>query len=136
MVWIVSARNASLADYMTMVSFMAKDFVTEAFATYCHRNGGLLQLCFLLNEDVDVAKWFPIYSVEYCEWEGKCDQPVTIDGCMLLGMSTCDLIHTKNLKNMRSRLAVRLGLVLDVTIVVDDVSDIIGDEIIVNENIK
>ena len=86
MVWIVSARNASLADYMTMVSFMAKDFVTEAFATYCHRNGGLLQLCFLLNEDVDVAKWFPIYSVEYCEWEGKCNQPVTINGCMLLGM--------------------------------------------------
>jgi len=36
------------------------------------------------------------------------DQPLTIDGCMLMGMSTCDLVHTKNLKNTRSRLCRRL----------------------------
>ena len=61
------------------------------------------------RSELDVASWFPMYTVKRFDDDAVAlDQPLTIDGCMLMGMSTCDLVHTKNLKNTRSRLCRRL----------------------------
>ncbi|CAB9500263.1 expressed unknown protein [Seminavis robusta] len=110
--FLVTSLCATLADYATMVEFMKREFVTEAFVAYHHRHR-YLQFCCLIHEDeeVNVRSWFPNYTVqEFDDDNIELDQPVTIQSCMLISMSNCDLIQTKNLKNTRLRICERLGL--------------------------
>lgn len=121
--WVITAANVTLSDYVTMVEFMAKDFVAEAFTVYNHTQG-TMQMCFLISEgkEIDVqTDWFPLYAVNYFDDNsGALDQPLSLEGCMLISMSGCDLIHTKNLRNTRSRIATRLTLTLpDEAVVVE-----------------
>jgi len=41
---MVTAQEATLSDYTAMVEFMAREFVTEAFAVYNHSQG-MMQFC-------------------------------------------------------------------------------------------
>ena len=111
--WVVTSLCATLSDYTTMVEFMRREFVTEAFVVYDHKQSHL-QLCCLIDEDEEVnnaSHWFPNYTVqEFDDDIVELDQPLSMEGCMLISMSNSDLIHTKNLKNTRSRLCERLGL--------------------------
>ena len=76
-----------------------------SFVVYDHKQG-YLQLCCLIDEDEEVnnaSHWFPNYTVqEFDDDIAELDQPLSIEGCMLISMSNSDLIHTKNLKNTRS----------------------------------
>ena len=121
--WVVTSLCATLSDYTTMVEFMRREFVTEAFVVYDHRRSHL-QLCCLIDEDEEVnnaSHWFPHYTVhEFDDDIVELDQPLSIEGCMLISMSNSDLIHTKNLKNTRSHLCERLGLSIPATSTVLD----------------
>ena len=112
--WVVSVENATLSDYMAMMDFMQREFVTEAFTVFS-QSSKRMQMCSLIHEDeeVDVKSWFSKYVVDYFDDRAaELDQPLTIEACMLLSMSEADLIHTKNLRNTRSRLCDRLGITL------------------------
>ena len=88
--------------------------MTEAFVAYIHGRN-LIQLCCLIHrdEEVKLRTWFPSYTVdEFDDNPTELDQPLTLEGCMLISLSSCDLVHTKNLKNTRSRLCDRLGLII------------------------
>ena len=113
--WVVTSLCATLSDYTTMVEFMWWEFVTEACVVYDHRRS-YLQLYCLIDEDEEVnnaSHWFPHYTLqEFDDDIVELDQPLSIEGCMLISISSSDLIHTKNLKNTRSRLCERLGLTI------------------------
>ena len=118
--WIVESLCATLADYMAMVRFMRKPFVAEAFVTYNKRRQ--LQMCCQIHEDeeVNVRSWFPNYSVEEIDDFMELDQSVSIEGCLLIGLSDCELIQTKNLKNTRLRLCQRLDIAVPATSIVTE----------------
>ena len=66
-------------------------------------------------EEVNVKPWFPYFTVQEFDDEfdadtAALDQPLSMEVCMLICLPSCDLMHTKNLKNTRSRLCDRLGL--------------------------
>ena len=114
--WVVTGLCATLSDYITMVEFMQREFVTEAFVVYDHKRG-YLQLCCLINEDEEVnsaSHWFPNnYNIqEFDDDIAELDQPLSIESCMLISIANSDLIHTKNLKNTRSCLCECLGLTI------------------------
>jgi hypothetical protein len=119
--WIVSGAAATLSDYVVMVAFMSRSFVDEAFIIY-GQGGGLLQACLIMNEEVDVASWFPTYTAtHFDDGDSALDQPLNIEACLLMGMSSSDLVHTKNLANTRSRLCKRLGLTMaDTSVVIEE----------------
>ena len=120
--WVVESLCATVADYMAMVRFMRKPFVAEAFVTYSRRRQ--LQMCCLIHKDeeVNVRNWFPTYSVEEIDDDiMELDQSASIEACMLIGLSGCDLIQTKNLKNTRLRLCERLDMTCpDASIVIEE----------------
>ena len=114
--WVVTGLCATLSDYITMVEFMRREFVTEAFVVYDHKQSHL-QLCCLINKDEEVnsaSHWFPNNYIiqEFDDDIAELDQPLSIESCMLISITNSDLIHTKNLKNTRSRLCERLGLTI------------------------
>ena len=121
--WVVSRRDATLSDYLAMVVFMSEEFVSEAFVIYSHAQT-MIQLCFqaIGDDELDVASWFPTYNVVNYNYF-KLDQPLTIEGCMLMGMTMCDLVHTKNLSNTRGRLGRQLGLTMTETSVLVEKGD-------------
>ena len=95
------------------VKFLQREFVTEGFITFSSPRLESLQLCFVIDndEEVNIKSWFPNYPVDYFDNDNtQLDQPVALESCMLIAMSTSDLIHTKNLKNTRSHLSSRLGI--------------------------
>ena len=82
---------------------MARDFVSEGFI--CSSGGAIHLCCIISDPEQDVAQWWPMYSVKRISEDLDVDQPVILEACMLISMSGCDLIQTKNLKNTRNRLA-------------------------------
>ena len=93
--WIVSACHANLSDYTAFVNFTKEDFVTEAFVVFNH-SGRTMQLCFLVNEDdkADVRQWFPGHVVNhYDDNSSELDQPLSIEACMLIAVSNCQLFR-------------------------------------------
>jgi hypothetical protein len=121
--YLISAPKGNLSDYLVMVSFLARSWVAEGFISF-DGAGKLLQLCVIIdeNEEVDVGGWFPTYTVnQFDDNVAALDQPIGIHACMLMALSSSDLIHTKNLKNTRSRLTRRLNLsIADTDTVVED----------------
>lgn len=118
--WMVSVQSATLSDYLVLVAFMGNDFVNEAFIVYNHSQR-IMQMCALIHDDeeVDVKTWFPLYAVNHCDdWSSTLDQPLAVDGLMMMGMAECDLVQCKNLENTRNRLCTRLGLTVAATSVV------------------
>lgn len=117
--WIVNSSQAALADYIVMLNYMKEEFVDEAFVSYNHTHG-LMQLCLLVHEDeeIDIKHWFPMHAVAHYEDKIELDQPLTIEACMLMGLTNSDLVHTKNLENTRSRLCRVLGIAVSATSVV------------------
>jgi hypothetical protein len=112
--WLVSCKDGALADYLVCLTFMKRPFVSEAFVVYSHSRRSL-QLCLVLDpdEEIDIQSWFPSFTVHYFDDDDtSLDQPLTIDACMLMSMSSSELVHTKNLSSMRSRLCKRLGLTI------------------------
>ena len=116
--WIVTSVSADLSDYTTMLEFLQKKFITEGFLAYSHRQS-LIQLCFLIDEDensIHPKTWFPSHNIR--EFDDDCielDQAISLESCMLISLSSCDIVHTKNLKNTKMRLCERLGLEIDTT---------------------
>lgn len=109
--WVVTSLCATLSDYVTMVEFMQHESVTEAFVACDHRRN-LLQLCCLMHEDeeVNMKSWFPSYAIqEFDNDTVELDQPLSIEGCVLISTSNSSLVHAKNLANTRLRLCDKLG---------------------------
>jgi hypothetical protein len=119
--YLISAPKGNLSDYLVMVSFLARSWVAEGFISF---GDGLIQLCVIIDEDeeIDVGGWFPTYVTNrFDDTVPGLDQPIGIHACMMLAMSSCDIIHSKNLKNTRSRLAKRLNLTIaDMDTVVEE----------------
>ena len=115
--WVISAP-VTLPIYMTMVEFIEREFVTEGFIS-C--SNGTMNMCVVCEPEQDVVSWWPTYPVKQIKDDTDIDQPVTLEACMLVSMAKCDMIQTKNLKNMRRRIATRMGVeISDVSVVVDE----------------
>jgi hypothetical protein len=110
--WLVTAPKGNLSDYLVFVAFLARPFIREGFISF---GDGLLQLCVIIDEDeeVDLSGWFPGFTAnQFNDTVPELDQPIGIHACLLVALTSSGMIHTKNLKNTRSRLAGRLGLTI------------------------
>ena len=115
--YYIFACKANLSDYLTLADFMAKNDVDNGFLIM-DRATHIACLGVQLDEDSDInpADMLPQHTTVMAgvlEGDDKLDQPFGIEEGLFMSMLSCDLVQTKNLADVRSSFARRLGIKLE-----------------------